>query len=103
MARDWKFPIQEVEGLYYLCSENKGADQLCGYREADLRLCFRICKNPVFSQHGSFYISDPSCSLCSVALSRCGINSAGMTELQKGLAVNHSLTEFNLNGSEVTC
>ena len=33
----------------YLCSENKGADQLRGYREADLRLCFRICKEPVFS------------------------------------------------------
>ena len=35
-------------------SENKGADQLRGYREADLRLCFRICKKPVFSQRGSF-------------------------------------------------
>ena len=34
-----------MEGLYYLCSENKGADQLRGYREADLRLCFRICKS----------------------------------------------------------
>ena len=33
-----------MEGLYYLCSENKGADQLRGYREADLRLCFRMCK-----------------------------------------------------------
>ena len=32
------------EGLYYPCSENKGSDQLRGYREADLRLCFRICK-----------------------------------------------------------
>ena len=41
------------EGLYYPCSENKGADQLRGYREADLRLCFRICKKPVFSQRGS--------------------------------------------------
>ena len=30
--------------MYYLCSENKGADQLHGYREAGLRLCFRICK-----------------------------------------------------------
>ena len=28
--------------MNYLCSENKGADQLCGYRTADLRLCFRI-------------------------------------------------------------
>ena len=32
-----------------LCSEDKGADQLRGYREADLRLCFGICKKPVFS------------------------------------------------------
>ena len=48
MARDWKFRILEVEGLYYLCSENKGADQLRDYCEADLRLCFRICKKPVF-------------------------------------------------------
>ena len=32
-----------------ICSENKGADQLRSYREADLRLCFRICKTLVFS------------------------------------------------------
>ena len=32
-ARSMKFRIKEVEGLYYPCSENKGADQL--------RLCFR--------------------------------------------------------------
>ena len=44
MARGLKFRIKKVEGLYYLCSENKGADRLRGYREADLRLCFRICK-----------------------------------------------------------
>ena len=49
MARDLKFRIHEVEGLYDPCSENKGADQLRGYREADLRLCFRICKMLVFS------------------------------------------------------
>ena len=36
-----------MEGLYYLCSENTGADQLRGYHEADLRLCFRICKTLV--------------------------------------------------------
>ena len=52
MARGLKFRIKEVEGLYYLCSENKGADQLRGYREADLRLCFRIRKNG-FSRRGS--------------------------------------------------
>ena len=27
---------------------------LIGYREADLRLCFGICKNPVFSRRGSY-------------------------------------------------
>ena len=44
LARGLKFRIDEVEGLYCLCSESKGADQLCGYRATDLRLCFRICK-----------------------------------------------------------
>ena len=43
------FRTWEVEGLYYLCSENKGADQLCDYRTADLRLCFRKGKKQVFS------------------------------------------------------
>ena len=42
-----KFWIEEVEGLYYLCRENKGADQLHGYHTAELHLCF--CKNQVFS------------------------------------------------------
>ena len=49
MARGLKLRIYEVEGLYFPCSENKGADQIHGYREADLHLCFCICKNPVFS------------------------------------------------------
>ena len=48
MARGLKFRFQEVEGLCYQYSENKGADQLRGYSEADLCLCFRICKKPVF-------------------------------------------------------
>ena len=49
MTRDLKFQIYKVEGLFYLCSKNKGADQLRRYREADLRICFRICKMFVFS------------------------------------------------------
>ena len=53
MARGLKFRIKKDEGLYYQCSDNKGADQLRGYREADLRLCFRICKMLVFSRRGS--------------------------------------------------
>ena len=41
-----------IEELYYLCSENIGTDQLCGYRKADLRLCFCICKKQIFLWHG---------------------------------------------------
>ena len=54
MARDLKFRIKEVEGLYYLCSKNKGADQLRSYLEANLHLCYRISKKPVFSRRGSY-------------------------------------------------
>ena len=54
-----------VEEFYYLCSGNKGTDQLHGYRTADLHLCFRICKKR-FS-HGaahivSFYEALAGCS-----------------------------------------
>ena len=47
IARGLKFRIKEVEGLYYPCSENKGADQLRGYREADQRLCFRYLDSTI--------------------------------------------------------
>ena len=57
-ARGLKFCIKEVEGLYYPSSKNKGADQLRGgYREADMRLCFRICRLLVFSWRGSINLS----------------------------------------------
>ena len=55
-ARSLKFRIKEEEEVYYPCSENKGADQLRGYREADLRLCFRICTLLVFPWGGSIII-----------------------------------------------
>ena len=44
--------------MYYPSSENKGADQLRGYREADLRLCFRLCRLLVFPRGGSNVIVD---------------------------------------------
>ena len=44
MARGLNFFIYEGEGLYYLCSESKGTDQLFSYLAADLHLCFSICK-----------------------------------------------------------
>ena len=39
--------------MCYPYSENKGARQLRGYREADLRLCFRTCRLLVFSRCSS--------------------------------------------------
>ena len=42
--------------MYYPCSENKGADQLRGYREADLRLCFRIGRLLVFSHEVAHFL-----------------------------------------------
>ena len=44
-ARSLKFRIEE--GMYYLCSQSKGADQLCRYR---------IGINPGFSRRGSICI-----------------------------------------------
>ena len=41
-ARSLKFRIYEKEGLYHPCSEKKDADQLRGYHEAGLCLCFHI-------------------------------------------------------------
>ena len=40
MVRGLNLRFKEEEELYYLGSENKGADQLRGYHAADLRLCF---------------------------------------------------------------
>ena len=55
MARGLKFRILEVEGLYYPCSKNIGADQLSGHREADLHLCFAFAKSR-FS-HGAAHMN----------------------------------------------
>ena len=46
----------EEEILCYPYSENKGADQLCSYCTADLRLCFRICKYQVGYFHDAAHI-----------------------------------------------
>ena len=53
IAKSLKFLMNEEEGLYYSCSENKGTDQLRDYRKADLRLWFCICRLLVFSSTGA--------------------------------------------------
>ena len=67
MARSLKFMIWIVEELYYPCSENKGADQLRGHREADLRLCFRLGRLLVFPCGGS-YIFDHLRAILDISL-----------------------------------
>ena len=52
--------------LYYPFSENKGADQLRSYCEADLRLCFRICRLFIFMRW-LIYFTD--CSIIFVSVS----------------------------------
>ena len=52
-ARSLKFRIKVEEELYYPSSENKGADQLRSYCEADLRLCFRLSRLLFFPWGGS--------------------------------------------------
>ena len=50
---------KEEEVLFYPSSENKDADQLRGYREADLHLCFRMIMQIVgFLTPGLIYIVD---------------------------------------------
>ena len=74
MAGALKVLIYEVEGLYYLCSENKGADPLGGNPTADLHLCFHLCKKQVFSRQGSFSVPKTwimktnTCVICLVSI-----------------------------------
>ena len=44
--------------MYYLCSENKGADQLCSYCTADMHLCFHLQMHTVgfLMQRLMFYL-----------------------------------------------
>ena len=53
--RSLKFWNLVEEELYYPSIENKGADQLRGYREADLCLCFCLCRLLVFPRGGSYF------------------------------------------------
>ena len=56
-----------LEGLYYLCSKNKGADQLQGYHATDLCLCFRnrFSHGAVMRQNYLYHLaqSDSECKL----------------------------------------
>ena len=45
--------IESIGILHYPCSENTSANQLRSYCEADLRLCFPLCRLLVFPCGGS--------------------------------------------------
>ena len=69
--------------MHYPCGENKGADQLRGYHEADLRLCFHICKKTVFSRRSSYvlFYFIQTCSRMSFSLKK--FETAGEIEEKK--------------------
>ena len=65
--------------MYYPCCENKGADQLRGYREADLRLCFCLCRLLVFPWGGSYYRAKKNgCEEYVVIWDCCGVDVWGI-------------------------
>ena len=49
--------VEVEEESYYLSSKHKAAEQLRSNCEADLRLCFRIGKTPVFSYNADHFLS----------------------------------------------
>ena len=67
--------------MYYPCSVNKGADQLGSCCEADLLLCFRIGKNPVFSRCGS---NEQGCGKIGVQGLRPGLIQTRLHSHRKG-------------------
>ena len=79
--------------MYYPSSENKGADQLRGYREADLRLCFRISRLLVFPRGGSFSypilysmkVTSLKCDKSVRIMARHGLNSAWISSYLRPL------------------
>ena len=42
MARGLKFRIMEIEGLYYLCNENEGADQRFSHNAVHIYSLFSV-------------------------------------------------------------
>ena len=61
MARGLKFGIKEVEGLYYLCSENKGAVQLHGMHCTAAQYVQLICAF-VFAYSKGRFSHDTACN-----------------------------------------
>ena len=60
-ARSLKFQIKEEEGMYYPCSENKGDDQLRGYRTAKLICVFVFAYADCWFSHEAAHISTCNC------------------------------------------
>ena len=54
-------PVMRKAG-FSIC-ENKGADQLCGYRTADQRLCFRYIVQSLYFLNPKFQASSSLLSL----------------------------------------
>ena len=54
--------LESKEIALYPCSKIKGADQLRSFCEADLRLCFRLCRLLVFPAAAHILLSKLKCT-----------------------------------------
>ena len=55
-ARGLKFLIKEVEGLYYLCSKNKGAQLICAFVLAYAKSRFSMTRQLIYVFYGGLKI-----------------------------------------------
>ena len=86
-----EFWIKVEEEMYYPSTENKGADQLCSYCTADLRLCFRIGKDTI--SHDAAHLNQDSVSKLSQLLS-------GTKNVASGL---YGIIPYLKQKYEITC
>ena len=85
--------------MYYPSSENKGADQLRGYREADLCLCFRKCRLLVFPRGGSYHVN---LSSVYISMVKVGFSSLILSRFLT-LGQPYRWTDVNLKYIEYIC
>ena len=62
MSRGLKFRNKEEDGLYYPCSENKGADQLRGYAKLICAFVFAYAK--IRFSHNAAHIQRCCMTIC---------------------------------------
>ena len=79
----------------YLCSENKGADQLCGYHADQLR-SYRAADLPVFKymQKAGFLMTRLMLCIPNMVILTCALNNCDFMEKYCKLSFNYHIIIF---------